>query len=150
MGETPRRSMTRYRFAIAQRLVEKTALAPLYPLPASGEGRRSVALAGWGSSGLISNQARYYLQNQFYCSCIGVLCHYIDVLCHYIDLLCHYIGVLCHCIDLLCHYIDLLCHYIGLLCHYIGLLCHYIGLLCHYIGLPACSNSNSTSSSDRF
>ena len=27
------------------------------PLPASGEGRQSVALAGWGSSGLISNQA---------------------------------------------------------------------------------------------
>jgi hypothetical protein len=30
---------------------------PDQPLPASGEGRRSVALAGWGSSGLISNQA---------------------------------------------------------------------------------------------
>ena len=27
------------------------------PLPASGEGRQSVALAGWGSLGLISNQA---------------------------------------------------------------------------------------------
>ena len=51
MGETP----------IAQRLVEKTALAPLNPLPACGEGRRSVALAGWGSSGLISNQANMIL-----------------------------------------------------------------------------------------
>ena len=27
------------------------------PLPALREGRQSVALAGWGSSGLISNQA---------------------------------------------------------------------------------------------
>ncbi len=27
------------------------------PLPKSGEGRQSTALAGWGSSGLISNQA---------------------------------------------------------------------------------------------
>ncbi|WP_230967160.1 hypothetical protein, partial [Nostoc commune] len=35
----------------------KTALAPLNPLPAGGEGRQSIALAGWGSSGLISNQA---------------------------------------------------------------------------------------------
>jgi hypothetical protein len=26
------------------------------PLPACGEGRQSVALAGWGSSGLISNE----------------------------------------------------------------------------------------------
>ncbi|PHM07807.1 hypothetical protein CK516_24710 [Nostoc sp. 'Peltigera malacea cyanobiont' DB3992] len=43
--------------AIAQRLVEKTALAPLNPLPALREGRQSVALAEWGSSGLISNQA---------------------------------------------------------------------------------------------
>ncbi|OYD90283.1 hypothetical protein CDG76_31670 [Nostoc sp. 'Peltigera membranacea cyanobiont' 210A] len=34
---------------------------PLNPLPASGEGRRSVALAGWGSSGLISNQANMIL-----------------------------------------------------------------------------------------
>ena len=41
MGETP----------IAQRLVEKTALAPLNPLPASGEGRQSVALAGVGFFG---------------------------------------------------------------------------------------------------
>ncbi len=31
--------------------------APLNPLPALREGRQSVALAGWGSSGLISNQA---------------------------------------------------------------------------------------------
>ena len=30
---------------------------PLNPLPALREGRQSVALAGWGSSGLISNQA---------------------------------------------------------------------------------------------
>ncbi|WP_334823673.1 hypothetical protein, partial [Nostoc sp.] len=30
---------------------------PLNPLPAGGEGRQSIALAGWGSSGLISNQA---------------------------------------------------------------------------------------------
>jgi len=37
-------------------LWEKTALAPLNPLPAGGEGRQSIALAGWGSSGLISNQ----------------------------------------------------------------------------------------------
>ena len=35
-----------------------TVIAPHpQPLPASGEGRQSVALAGWGSSGLISNQA---------------------------------------------------------------------------------------------
>jgi hypothetical protein len=27
------------------------------PLPASGEGRQSVALAGWGSWGLVSSQA---------------------------------------------------------------------------------------------
>jgi hypothetical protein len=27
------------------------------PLPALREGRQSIALAGWGSSGLISNQA---------------------------------------------------------------------------------------------
>ena len=51
MGETPRRSMTRYRFAIAQRLVEKTALAPLNPLPALREGRQSVALARVGFFG---------------------------------------------------------------------------------------------------
>jgi hypothetical protein len=35
------------------------------PLPACGEGRQSVALAGWGSSGLISNQADMILQNIF-------------------------------------------------------------------------------------
>jgi tRNA pseudouridine32 synthase/23S rRNA pseudouridine746 synthase len=33
------------------------ALAPLNPLPACGEGRQSYALAGWGSPGLVSNQA---------------------------------------------------------------------------------------------
>uniref|UniRef100_UPI001F365DFA hypothetical protein n=1 Tax=Hassallia byssoidea TaxID=482630 RepID=UPI001F365DFA len=30
---------------------------PLNPLPACGEGRQSIALAGWGSLGLVSDQA---------------------------------------------------------------------------------------------
>ncbi|QSJ14728.1 hypothetical protein JYQ62_22860 [Nostoc sp. UHCC 0702] len=35
-----------------------TVIAPHpQPLPVHGEGRQSIALAGWGSSGLISNQA---------------------------------------------------------------------------------------------
>ncbi len=35
-----------------------TVIAPHpQPLPAGGEGRRSVALAVWGSWGLVSNQA---------------------------------------------------------------------------------------------
>ncbi|WP_242045668.1 hypothetical protein [Calothrix sp. FACHB-1219] len=35
---------------------------PLNPLPAGGEGRVSMALAGWGSLGLVSNQAGMILQ----------------------------------------------------------------------------------------
>ncbi|OUL29260.1 hypothetical protein, partial [Nostoc sp. 106C] len=35
---------------------------PLNPLPACGEGRQSAALAGWGSSGLVSNQPDMILQ----------------------------------------------------------------------------------------
>ena len=35
-----------------------TGIAPHpQPLPACGEGRQSAALAGWGSWGLVSNQA---------------------------------------------------------------------------------------------
>jgi hypothetical protein len=35
-----------------------TVIAPHpQPLPAGGEGRQSAALAGWGSWGLVSNQA---------------------------------------------------------------------------------------------
>ena len=41
------------------------ALAPLNPLPACGEGRQSVALAGWGSSDLVSNQADMILLRCF-------------------------------------------------------------------------------------
>ncbi|MHC5609628.1 MAG: hypothetical protein ACYTXA_00970 [Nostoc sp.] len=42
----------------ANKLAEQpNAKAPLNPLAASGEGRQSEALAGWGSWGLISNQA---------------------------------------------------------------------------------------------
>ncbi|MEH1787179.1 MAG: hypothetical protein V7L23_16765, partial [Nostoc sp.] len=39
--------------------------AGLYPTPWQGEGRQSVALAGWGSPGLISNQADMILQVGF-------------------------------------------------------------------------------------
>jgi hypothetical protein len=35
---------------------EKTALAPVNPLRVLRQGRQSVALAGWGSSDLVSNQ----------------------------------------------------------------------------------------------
>ncbi|AVH66619.1 hypothetical protein NPM_5163 [Nostoc sp. 'Peltigera membranacea cyanobiont' N6] len=39
-----------------------TVIAPHpQPLPAGGEGRQSIALAGWGSSSLISNQAEMIL-----------------------------------------------------------------------------------------
>jgi hypothetical protein len=34
-----------------------TAPHPDQPLPACGEGRQSKALAGWGSAGLVGNQA---------------------------------------------------------------------------------------------
>ncbi|MBD2605629.1 hypothetical protein H6G81_14100 [Scytonema hofmannii FACHB-248] len=38
---------------------------PDQPLPACGEGRQSVALAGWGSPGLVSNQADIILRPRF-------------------------------------------------------------------------------------
>ena len=42
-------------YIMSARLLIKKEPHP-QPLPASGEGRQSIALAGWGSSGLISNQ----------------------------------------------------------------------------------------------
>ncbi len=41
-----------------------TVIAPHpQPLPACGEGRQSAALAGWGSWGLVSNQADMILNS---------------------------------------------------------------------------------------